>query len=102
MQHPDRLEGVALELLHQFRFERLATSGGAEGAIARRAAGAAGDLSELRRRQLAKLVTVELAIRGKGDMIDVEIEAHADGVGGNEIIDVTRLIERDLSVACAR
>jgi hypothetical protein len=35
-------------------------------------------------------------------VIDVEIEAHADGVGGNEIFDVARLIELDLGVARAR
>ena len=35
-------------------------------------------------------------------MIDVEIEAHADRVGGDQIIDVAGLIERDLGVARAR
>ena len=32
-------------------------------------------------------------------MIDVEIEPHADGVGGDQIIHVARLVERDLRVA---
>ena len=35
-------------------------------------------------------------------MIDVEVEPHADGVGGDEVIDVARLIERDLRVPGAR
>ena len=35
-------------------------------------------------------------------MIDVEIEPHADGVGGDQIIDVAGLVERDLRVARAR
>ena len=35
-------------------------------------------------------------------MIDVEIEAHADGVGGDEIIDVAVLEHRDLRIARAR
>ena len=35
-------------------------------------------------------------------MIDIEVEPHADSVGGDEIFDVARLIERDLRVARAR
>ena len=35
-------------------------------------------------------------------MIDVEVEPHADRVGGDEIIDVAGLVERDLRVARAR
>ena len=35
-------------------------------------------------------------------MVDVEIEAHADRVGGDEIVDVAGLVERDLGVAGAR
>ena len=35
-------------------------------------------------------------------MVDVEVEPHADGVGGDEIIDVARLVERNLRVARAR
>ena len=35
-------------------------------------------------------------------MVDVEIEAHADGVGGNQEFDVARLIKRDLGIARAR
>ena len=34
-------------------------------------------------------------------MIDIEIEAHADGVGRDEIIDLARLVEFDLRVAGA-
>ena len=42
------LEAVALERLHQLRLERRAASGGAERAVAHRAAGAAGDLARTR------------------------------------------------------
>ena len=35
-------------------------------------------------------------------MIDVEVEPHADRVGGNQVFDVPRLIERDLCVPRAR
>ena len=66
------------------------------------AAGAPGDLAELGRRQIAVALPVEFADAGEGDMIEVEIEAHADGVGGHQEIDVAVLVERDLGVARAR
>ena len=52
--------------------------------------------------ELAELIAVELAVGGEGDVIDIEIEAHADRVGRDQIVDVARLIERDLRVARAR
>ena len=102
LQELERLERMAFERLHQFGLERRAAAGGAEGAVARGAAGAAGDLGELGGVELAELIAVEFAVGGKGDVIDVEIESHADGVGGNEIFDVAGLVERDLGVARAR
>ena len=102
LQHADRLECVAFQRLHQFRLERVAAAGGAEGAVARRPPGAAGDLRQFGRIELAELVAVELAVAGEGDVIDVEIEPHADGVGGDEVIDIAGLVKRDLGVARAR
>ena len=93
---------MAFERLHELGLERRAAAGGAEGAVAGGAAGAAGDLRELGRIELAELIAVELAVGRKRDVIDVEIEAHADGVGGDEIFDVAGLVERDLRVARAR
>ena len=34
-------------------------------------------------------------------MVDIEVEAHADGVGGNQIIDVAGLEHRHLRIAGA-
>ena len=65
------------------------------------AAGASGDLAEFGGSQTAVLPAVELAVGGEGDVIDVEIEAHADRVGGDDIIDVAVLIKVDLGVAGA-
>jgi hypothetical protein len=48
------------------------------------------------------LVAVELAVLGEGDVVDVEIEAHADRIGGDEVVDIARLVERHLRVAGAR
>ena len=77
-------------------------AGDAEGAVVHVAAGAAGDLAELAGGQLAMHLAVELARAGEGDVIDIEVEAHADGVGGDQEIDVAGLIERHLGVARAR
>ena len=97
-----RLESVRFQRLDQFGLERRAAAAGAEGAVAGGAAGAAGDLGEFGRIELAELVAVEFAVGGKGDVIDVEIEPHADGVGRHQVIDLARLIELDLGIARAR
>src|SRR5207302_7997237 len=72
-----------------------------ERAVASRAPGAPGNLRELRRIEPAELIAVELAVAGERHVIDVEIEPHADRVSGDEIIDVARLVERDLGVTGA-
>src|ERR1700731_2382125 len=75
-----------------------AAAGGAEGAVAARAPGATRDLRELGRAELAELIAVELAVGRKRDVIDVEIETHADGIGRHQEIDIAGLIKRDLRV----
>ena len=97
-----RLERVRFQRLDQFGLKRRASPAGAERAVAGGAAGAAGNLGKLGRIELAELIAVEFAIGGKRDVIDVEIEPHADGVGGDQIIDLARLIELDLGIARAR
>ena len=93
---------MTLERLHQFRLERIAPAGGAEGAVAGGASGAPGDLREFGRVEAAELIAVLFAVGGEGDVIDVEVEPHADRVGGDEIIDVAVLEHRHLRVARAR
>ena len=77
-------------------------AGHAERAVVHVAAGAAGDLRQLGRREVAMHLAVELARAREGDVVDVEVEPHADRVGGDQEVDVARLIERDLGVARAR
>jgi hypothetical protein len=48
------------------------------------------------------MVSVEFPVRGEGDVIDVEVEPHADRVGRDEIIDIAGLVERDLGIAGPR
>jgi len=65
-------------------------------------AGAARDVGDLGGGRPAEAIAVELALGGEGDMVDVEVEAHADGIGGDEIVDVAGLVELHLGVARAR
>ena len=102
LQDAHGLEVVRLQSLDRVGIERLRRAGDAERPVVHVAAGAARDLAELGRRQVAVVVAVELARGRKRDVIDVEIETHADGIGGDQEVDVARLVERDLRVARAR
>ena len=102
LQHLDRLELVVFELVDEVLIERFDIGGNAEGAVVQMPAGAACDLGEFGWRQHAVAAPVEFARAGKGDVIHVEIEAHADGVGRDQEIDIARLVERNLRVARAR
>lgn len=76
--------------------------GDAEGAVAGVATSAPGDLAHLGKVQVAELEAVELARAGEGDVVDVEIEAHADRVGGDQEVDLAVLVQLDLGIAGAR
>ena len=58
--------------------------------------------AELGRAELAELIAVELAVGREGDVIDVEIETHADGISRHQKVDIAGLIKRDLRIARAR
>src|SRR5665213_4012914 len=75
LQHADRLKAVAFQRLHQLGLEGIAAPRGAERAVARRAPRPPRDLRQLGRIELAELVAVELAVAGKGDVIDVEVKS---------------------------
>ncbi len=102
LQHLDRLKRMAFQRLRELGFEGRASAGGTEGAIAGGAAGAPGDLRQFGGIEPSELIAVEFAVGSEGDVIDVEIEAHADRVGGNQVFDVAGLVEGDLRVARAR
>ena len=102
LQHFERIERMRFQPLHQFVIEGRAAARGPECAVAHGTAGAAGDLRQFGRIEIAELIAVEFAIGCEGDVIDVEIEPHADGIGRHQIIDVAGLKQRDLRVAGAR
>ncbi len=93
---------MVFQPVHQVRFERRDLSRHPERAVVHVAAGAAGDLPELGGAEIAVVLPVEFTDAGEGNVIEVEIEPHANRVGGDEKIDVAVLIKRDLGVARAR
>src|SRR5262249_47206114 len=93
MVFDDALDGFILEALAVGRF--------AERAIVAETAGATGDLREFIWPQEAALASVDLTARGKGDVAAVEVKAHADRVGRDDVVDFTGLIEIDLRIAGA-
>ena len=97
-----RIEAVVLDRLDDLGIEPAQLGGRAEGAVAHVAAGAAGDLRDLRRREAPRRPAVELHEPGEGDMVEIHVEAHADRVGRDQVIDLARLEEPDLRVAGAR
>ena len=99
LQDAEGIEVVALEPLHQLGLEGRAAPGGAEGAVGEVAPGAAGDLAHLGGGELAEAGAVVLPVRREGDVVDVEVEAHPDGIGCDEVVHVARLVHLDLGVA---
>ncbi len=71
----------------------------AERAVLVMPSGAPGDLGHFRRGQPAMAMAVVFRQASKGDMLDIEVEAHAHGVGRHEVIDLARLVHRHLGVA---
>ena len=89
-------------LVGKFRRAVTAKAEGAEAAVLLVTPGAAGDLRHFRDGQPAIAAAVELLKAGESDMGDVHVEAHADGIGGDEIIDLAALEHVDLGIAGRR
>ena len=60
---------------------------------------AAGDLGHFRRVQPPLTLPVEFRQPGKGDVSYIEVQPHANGIGGDDIIHFARLKQCDLPVA---
>ena len=90
----DRRDDVGVEIRR--------VAGDAESAVFAEASGAAGDLADLMRVKPARAPPVELAQAGEGDMVDIHVQAHADGVGRDQEIDFAGLEEiRPARCGCA-
>ena len=64
--------------------------------------GPSGDLGKLAGLQIPDLASIELAPGGEGDGINIHVKAHANGIGRNEVIHLTALIEVGLGISGAR
>ena len=102
LQHLDRLEIVRLDAFDDLVVQRIGASGHPERPVIDVTPCTAGNLAQFGRVQRPVLIAVELAVLGKGDMVHIEVEPHPDGVGGDQVVDVARLIEGDLRIAGAR
>ena len=98
----DRLEMVIDDAVDGFFLEGRAVGCLAERAVVAEAAGAAGDLGKFVGAKIAALAAIEFAARGEGDVADIEVEAHADCVSGDDVVDFAGLVEVDLRIAGAR
>lgn len=102
MQFFNRREAVTFNGFDQIGIERAAVGGLAERPVIAEATGAAGDLGHLGGGQAATSAAIKLAALGEGDMVDIHVQPHADGVGCDQKIDLAGLVELDLGVAGAR
>jgi len=80
---------VCLEPLDEIGLQRLDSRRDTERAVVHVPPGTACDLRQLARRQVAVALSVKLAHRGEGHVVEIEIEPHADGVGGDQEIDIS-------------
>ena len=96
------IELVIFDPLDHVIGQRNGVRGDPESAVIHIAPGATGDLRQFRDPERAMLASVEFRGGGEGHMVHIHVEAHADGVRGDEEVDIARLVESDLGVAGAR
>jgi hypothetical protein len=89
---------VALDRHHRLVVQRRAVPGHPKRTVVHVPSGAAGDLRQLGGPQPAREAAVELAVRGEEHVVDVHVQAHADRIGGHQIVDLALLIHLHLGV----
>ena len=92
---------MAFQAFDEFLVQRFDIAGYAERSIVHVATSTTGDLRQFGWGQHAMVLAVEFADACQRNVLDVEVQSHADGVGCNDVVDVAGLIERDLRVARA-
>ena len=101
MEFAHRVKAMFFNRLDDGLVKRPRLTGDAKGAVFRVPPGAPGDLGQFLGIKLAHPVAIKLSSGRKGDVLDVEIEPHADRVSGHQIIDIAVLIQSHLRVAGA-
>ncbi len=101
LENLDLVEPVGFDPLNQFVVEWRHLPRDTKGTVADMAACTARNLPHLRRIEMPELEPVELAVLSEGNVVDIEIETHADRVRRDQIFDVAFLVEAHLGVARA-
>ena len=102
LQLSDRQKTVLGDGVDHFIMKRPSLARHAEGAVVHMPPSTPRDLGQLVWLQRAHSAAIELGRRRKRDMVDVEVQPHADGIRGDQIIDIAVLIHLYLRVARAR
>ncbi len=101
LRRRNRIKGVVFDRGDQVWVHLRAIAGDAKGPVLAIAPGAPADLTDLLGVEPAGAAAVIFAQAGKGHMTHIHVQAHADGVGGHQEIDLARLKQFDLGVAGA-
>ena len=95
----DRIEAVAFNRFPFLVLEGRAAAGFAKLAIGAEATCASGNLCRFGQCQRAVAAPIILGARSEHDAADIQVQTHADGIGGDDVIDLAGLVERDLRIA---
>ena len=102
VQEFDGIELMVDDAVDRFFLKGFTIRRFAERAVIAEAARAACDLGEFVCAQEPALAAVKFSATGEGNVADIEVKAHADGVGGDDVVDLAGLVEIYLGVARAR
>ena len=102
LQLAQRGKAVVLDGACHLIIQRARLACDAKGAIRHATPRAACDLRQFIGGQLAHSAAIEFGQGRKGHMVDIQIQPHANGVGGHQIINLAILIKRHLGIARAR
>ncbi|GIR46329.1 MAG: hypothetical protein CM15mP55_3050 [Hyphomicrobiales bacterium] len=83
---------MVFNLRDKFFVEQVEVGRHAETAVILVAARASGNLGQFRRCQVTVAAPVKFAPLGKCHMVDIHIQPHANGIGGDQKIHLARLI----------
>ena len=99
----ERTEAMRLDRFNQIVGERPQLGGRAERAVAQVAPARPAICATSAGRQRTRAARPSYLCEAReGHVVDVEVEAHADRVGGDQVVHLARLVERDLGVARPR
>ena len=97
-----RFKFVFFDLFDNIRVDARQITGDAKGAVIHVTPGTPGDLGGFRRTQAPVELTVKLRQGRKGHMLQIQVEAHANGIGRDQMFNIAILKHFHLGIARAR